>query len=219
MSVSTGMTGTMTSRVRVWVSANDPISLAGVTSALRSRPELSLVRDPEGQDTQVVVVVTDRVDDSALRAVRSARRNHGAQVVLVCGQLGDDDDVVAAVEAGALALVRRSEATPERLVVVIRGASRGEGTVPPDLLGHLLDQVGSLQRQVLRPMGLTFTGLTTREVDVLRLIADGLDTAEIARRLNFSERTVKNVLHDITTRLQLRNRPHAVAYALREGLI
>ncbi|MBN8883306.1 MAG: response regulator transcription factor, partial [Salana multivorans] len=91
--------------------------------------------------------------------------------------------------------------------------------VPPDLLGHLLDQVGSLQRQVLRPMGLTFTGLTTREVDVLRLIADGFDTAEIARNLNFSERTVKNVLHDITTRLQLRNRPHAVAYALREGLI
>ncbi|OJX97979.1 DNA-binding NarL/FixJ family response regulator [Salana multivorans] len=219
MSVSTGTTGTLTSRVRVWVSASDPISLAGVMSALRSRPELSLVRDPDANDAEVAVVVTDRVDEQALRAVRSARRNHGVQVVLVCGRLGDDDDVVAAVEAGALGLVRRSEATPERLVSVIRGASHGEGTVPPDLLGHLLDQVGSLQRQVLRPMGLTFTGLTTREVDVLRLIADGFDTAEIARNLNFSERTVKNVLHDITTRLQLRNRPHAVAYALREGLI
>lgn len=218
MSMTTGTTGTLTARVKVWVSASDPISLAGVMSALRPRPELSLVREPNTDEAQVTVVVTDRVDEAALRAVRSVRRNHAAQVVLVCGSL-TDEDVVTCVEAGALGLVRRSEATPERLVAVIRGASQGEGTVPPDLLGHLLDQVGSLQRQVLRPRGLTFTGLATREIDVLRLVADGMDTSEIARNLNFSERTVKNVLHDITTRLQLRNRSHAVAYALREGLI
>jgi DNA-binding NarL/FixJ family response regulator len=66
---------------------------------------------------------------------------------------------------------------------------------------------------------LTFTGLSPREVDVLRLVADGLDTGEIADSLNYSERTVKNVLHELTTRLQLRNRSHAVAYAVREGLI
>ena len=62
-------------------------------------------------------------------------------------------------------------------------------------------------------------GLAPREVEVLRLLADGLDTSEIARKLAYSERTVKNVVHDVTTRLQLRNRSHAVAYALREGLI
>jgi DNA-binding NarL/FixJ family response regulator len=91
--------------------------------------------------------------------------------------------------------------------------------VPPDLLGRLLDQVGRLQRQVLAPRGLTFTGLATREIEVLRLVADGLSTGEIAVELCYSERTVKNVLHDITTRLHLRNRSHAVAYALRQGLI
>ena len=64
-----------------------------------------------------------------------------------------------------------------------------------------------------------FTGLAPREVEVLRLLADGLDTSEIAHQLAYSERTVKNVVHDVTTRLQLRNRSHAVAYALREGLI
>jgi DNA-binding NarL/FixJ family response regulator len=56
-------------------------------------------------------------------------------------------------------------------------------------------------------------------VEVLRLIADGFDTREIASKLSYSERTVKNVLHGITTRLRLRNRAHAVAYALRNGLI
>ena len=55
--------------------------------------------------------------------------------------------------------------------------------------------------------------------DPLRLVADGKDTQEIARELSYSERTVKNVLHDVTSRLQLKNRTHAVAYALRQGLI
>jgi DNA-binding NarL/FixJ family response regulator len=66
---------------------------------------------------------------------------------------------------------------------------------------------------------MVFTGLSDREVRVLQLVADGWDTAEIAGELCYSERTVKNILHDLTTRLQLRNRSHAVAYALREGLI
>jgi DNA-binding NarL/FixJ family response regulator len=82
-----------------------------------------------------------------------------------------------------------------------------------------LSQVGRIQRQVLAPRGLTFGGLTEREVAVLRLLAEGHDTAEVGRRLFFSERTVKNVIHDVTSRLELRNRSHAVAYAIREGLI
>ncbi|MPZ74787.1 MAG: DNA-binding response regulator, partial [Nitriliruptorales bacterium] len=64
-----------------------------------------------------------------------------------------------------------------------------------------------------------FTALTKREIDVLRLVADGKDTTEIAHELAFSERTIKNVIHDVTMRLNLRNRTHAVAYALRQGLI
>lgn len=58
-----------------------------------------------------------------------------------------------------------------------------------------------------------------RETRVLTLLAEGSDTREIARRLNYSERTVKSIIGDITTRFGLRNRSHAVAYALRAGLI
>ena len=72
---------------------------------------------------------------------------------------------------------------------------------------------------MLAPAGLRFSGLSDREVEVLRLVAEGLDTGEIARQLAFSERTIKSVLHDVTTRLQLRNRAHAVAFAVREGFI
>jgi len=62
-------------------------------------------------------------------------------------------------------------------------------------------------------------GLSDREIDVLRLLADGQDTAQIAARLRYSERTIKKILQDLTTRLQLRNRTHAVSYALRIGAI
>jgi DNA-binding NarL/FixJ family response regulator len=116
-------------------------------------------------------------------------------------------------------LLRRSEATPDRIIQAIVAVTRGEGTMPPDLLGRLLEQVGRIQREVLVPLGLSFCGLTDRELKVLRLIADGHDTAEVGRRLFYSERTVKSIIHDVTSRLNLRNRTHAVAYALRQGLI
>jgi DNA-binding NarL/FixJ family response regulator len=61
--------------------------------------------------------------------------------------------------------------------------------------------------------------LSERERDVLRLAADGFDTEEIAVKLAYSKRTVTSVLHDVVTRYQLRNRSHAIAYAIREGLI
>jgi DNA-binding NarL/FixJ family response regulator len=72
---------------------------------------------------------------------------------------------------------------------------------------------------VLGPRGLDIAGFYAREVDVFRLLAEGLDTHEVAGRLNFSERTVRNIIHGALTRLKLRNRTHAVAYALRSGVM
>ena len=61
--------------------------------------------------------------------------------------------------------------------------------------------------------------LRPRELDVLVLVAEGLSTREVARTLAYSERTIKNILQDLTTRFGLRNRTQAVAWALRNGLI
>lgn len=204
-------------RIKTYIHADDPISWAGVASQLKPRPEVLVLEGSDVLHARVSLVVTDRVSEGALRTMR-ALRQRGCAVVLVVVEL-DDSALVAAIEAGVAALVRRSEATPERLVAVIRSAAAGEAAVPPDLLCRLLEQVGQLQRQVLSPRGLSFAGLADREIEVLRLVADGLDTAEIATRLSYSQRTIKTVLHDVTTRLQLRNRSHAVAYALRQGLI
>jgi DNA-binding NarL/FixJ family response regulator len=204
-------------RLPVFVYADDPVSQAGVSSQLRPRAEV-LVVDDNIDDAAVAVVVTDEVSDQITNVVKAIQRNGCPKVVMVVTRL-DDAGLLAAVEAGVSGLLRRHEAQPERLVAALQAAAAGDGTVPPDLLGRLLEQVGRLQRQVLMPRGLTFSGLSEREITVLRLVADGLDTAEIAVQLCYSERTVKNIIHDVTTRLQLRNRSHAVAYALREGLI
>jgi DNA-binding NarL/FixJ family response regulator len=153
-----------------------------------------------------------------MRTIRALRRRGVGRIALLIGRL-DDKGLLAAVEAGVGGVVRRGDASPHNLVSAIRSVASGEGLLPPDLLGRLLDQVGQLQRQVLAPRGLTFSGLTERELSFLRLLADGHDTAEVGKRLFYSERTVKNIVHDLTSRLELRNRTHAVAYALRQGLI
>jgi DNA-binding NarL/FixJ family response regulator len=208
----------MGERIPTYVFASDPISQVGVVSHLRSRPEVLVVDEKDIHLARVAVIVADVVDDAALRVLRAVQRGGVPRTVLVAATL-DDAAVVAAAEAGASGLLRRVDATPEGLARVVVRVAAGDGEVPSDLLARLLGQLGKLQRQVLAPRGLTFTGLSERETQVLRLVADGHDTGEIARMLCYSERTVKNVLHDITTRLQLRNRSHAVAYALREGLI
>jgi DNA-binding NarL/FixJ family response regulator len=208
----------MSERIPVFIYARDPLSQAGIASQLRGRPEVLVVDDADVDGATVALVVADEVDEETTRAARALQRNGCPRVVMVITRL-DDPGLLAAVEAGACGLVRRSDAVPERLAAAVESAASGDGTVPPDLLGRLLAQMGRLHRQVLAPRGLTFSGLSEREITVLKLVADGLDTSEVANQLFYSERTVKNVIHDVTTRLNLRNRTHAVAYAVRQGLI
>ncbi|WP_432012824.1 helix-turn-helix transcriptional regulator [Streptomyces cucumeris] len=207
-----------TDRIFVHVKTADPISEAGIVAALKSRAEVWIVDEHALSRETVVLIVSHEMDEEALRLLRSVRGKGVQQAVVVVSEL-DDAGLMVAVEAGVAGLVRRREATADRLVQVISSVHHGAGVVPPDLLGRLLKQVSTVQSQVLSPRGLRFNGLTDREGEVLKLVACGMDTREIAQQLSYSERTVKNVLHDVTNRFHLRNRSHAVAYAIREGLI
>jgi DNA-binding NarL/FixJ family response regulator len=206
----------ITDQVTVRVHSHDPISEAGILVQLRQRPEIRIAE--RGEAASVVVAVADVVDEATTRWLLALHRADGTPVVLIVGQL-DSRTVVGVVGAGVCGVVRRTEASPERLVRVIRAASQGYGDMPPDLVRHLLDQVSMLNRTTLEPRGLNFAGLTERERDVLKLIADGLSTREVATKLSYSERTIKAVLQSLTVRLNLRNRTQAVAYAVRNGWI
>lgn len=205
-------------RLPVAVYAADPVLLAGISHQLRPRPEVEVLTPEEEERAAVFLVVVDRMDDPTEQLLRRLQRSYQARVGLVVGQF-EQSALQSAIECGVAAVLRRGEADQDRLVETVGAIARGEGVLPGDLLGRLLEQVGVLKRTVLDPRGLTLSTLTAREVDMLRLISEGLDTAEIAAKMSYSERTVKNVLHEVTTRLQLRNRAHAVGYVMRHGLI
>lgn len=208
----------MSTRTQVLARATDPILENGVRMALRTRPEVWLVDEDAGVAATVALVVADRLDERTGQLLRTLHGRGYTRIVLVAGDL-DDTEILTAVESGVCAIARRADSTPEVLVRLVTAAAAGEGALPPDLLGRLLNRVSRLQRHVLEPRGLQLGGITNREGEVLRLVASGLSTQEIADKLCYSQRTVKSILHDVTNRFQLRNRAHAVAYALREGLI
>lgn len=204
--------------VRVLVRAADPLIRAAVGGHLGSLPDVEVVADGPDSSVDVAVVITEQMTTDVISALRRGRAFLGAAVVLIVAEI-NRTDLLTAVECGVVAVLPRQAATFERIEDAVATAADGGGMLPPDVLGHLLDHIEHIHSDVLLPHGLHTSGLTPREIDVLRLMSEGLTTAEIATELCFSERAVKRILADLTSRLGLRNRPHAVAYALRMGVI
>ncbi|QMU77658.1 response regulator transcription factor [Streptacidiphilus sp. PB12-B1b] len=212
-----GAVGRSAARVVVEIHATDPISRAGAAHHLCQYPGITLSDEERPDSVSVAVVIAETVDDSVLQTLRRLTRGGLGNVVLVVARMREFQ-LLEVVECGVGTILWRHEADAARLLQGVLAAARGDGNLPTDLLGRLLTQVGRMQRSAAEGTAVP-VGLSERETDVLRLVADGLDTSEIAARLSYSERTVKNVLHGLTSRLHLRNRAHAVAYALREGYI
>ena len=208
----------MNVRTTVFVYADDPVSQAGLEQLLRARPEIHVVESGQIDEAQVAVIGTEEVNDDTVRTIVGVQRN-GCPRVIIVATLLDENGVLAASEAGTLGMLRRRDATPERLVQVVQQVALGEASVPTDLVGQLLGAVRRMRRGAVLASFAAPASLSTREQEVIRLLADGRDTAEIASTLCYSERTVKGVIHEVTSRLQLRNRSHVVAFALRNEMI
>jgi DNA-binding NarL/FixJ family response regulator len=205
-------------KVDVAVHAPDPLTHAGLVSHLRTRSDITVLPAGERSRADVLIVAAERLTTDVIAMLRLAAGEVGAPVVLVAGEISEQELLIA-VECRVVAILPRAVVTAERLLHSVLAAASGGGVLPPNLVGELLKHVERLQRDVLTPNGLNASGLTSREIDVLRLMADGLDTNEIADELCYSERTVKNVIYGLNHRLKLRNRSHAVAYAVRSGVI
>ncbi|WP_405557633.1 LuxR C-terminal-related transcriptional regulator [Streptomyces sp. NBC_01171] len=207
-------------RVSVTVYAPDPVLYVGIVHQLRQRPEIEFVEAGAADSAQVSLITVDTVDDETSALLNRLRHNSATRTGLVVGTFESGDALQRAIDSGVAAVLRRAEADQDRLLRLVLAIANGEGMLPGDLLAKLLSHVGSMQRSSpLDPRAASLSTLAPRETEMLRLVAEGLDTGEIARKTSYSERTVKNVLHEVITRLQLRNRAHAVGYALRNGLI
>ena len=151
---------------------------------------------------------------NGIEATRQIHTRYPAVKVLVLTTYDDDEWVFDAIRAGASGYLLKD--TPrEEVIHAIRGTVEGKSFVDPAVTGKLLQQVASQQTQ---PASTITAQLTEREVDVLRLIARGLNNADIAARLHLAEGTVRNHVSVILSKLQVSDRTQAAVIAIRHGL-
>lgn len=235
--------------IPVRVLADDAITRESMHACLRPRPEIRVLGPGDTGPARVVLVLSDQVTDETLARMRQAanpsaaastRRGpheggshegapyeagsheagpHGEVGFVLIGDGLRAHHLLGAIAHGPLSVIARRDADTDRVVRAITGIPEGRLEMPDDAVGWLVTRLRTIHRDVLEPRGLTAAGLGTREVEVLRLLAEGLDTAEIAQAMNYSERTVKSIIHGVLTRCRLRNRAHAVAFALRSGAL
>ncbi|MEH1128261.1 response regulator transcription factor [Micromonospora sp. CPCC 206061] len=198
----------------VWIDDGHAIVRRGMFACLQQagfvvRGE-SMGLAPTPVMTGLDVLIFESEPGALRRAVRLAA---GRQTRLVATiRTASEQHIREIVDAGVGSVLPHDTITPETLVTSLRAVVAGNVALPGDLLIKLLAHVR--QHSQLRP-----TELNMRERSVLRLLADGMDTRGIAEDLCFSERTVKNVVHDLLTKLNCRTRAQAVALATREGVI
>jgi DNA-binding NarL/FixJ family response regulator len=192
----------------------------GLAVCLEGLPEVTSVGQADGvrgawEDEALFaadLVIVDHAMAGGQDFVGAVKEATGAPVV-VCSSLTSEEAALSALQAGAVGVLRKDTLSIEALASAVRAASNGTGVVTSELLRNILDGLSPTNGKQ------SAARLTDREQQVLSLIAAGHPTREVAQQLCYSERTVKNVLHDVVTKMGARSRSQAVAHAVREGLI
>jgi DNA-binding NarL/FixJ family response regulator len=208
------------STVNVFVIDSNAIYRRGIAASLvEGLPEVETVAEASSVDDARIdpalpecdVLIIDHDAPGAHDFIRSTCSS-GRVHVVVCSSSCDEPDLRAAMSAGAVGVLSKDTLTAHGLIGAVRASVDGTTVLTPELLGQLLAGArgnGGASAQVL----------TSREQRVLGLIADGHAIREVAHELSYSERTVKNVMHDVVLKLNAKSRSQAVAQAVRSGLI
>ncbi|HEY8475992.1 MAG TPA: response regulator transcription factor [Chloroflexota bacterium] len=149
-----------------------------------------------------------------MEATRRIKQAHPSVAVIVLTRYDDVEHIMQIYSCGASAYLRKG-VKAEELVTTIRAVSNGGVVLHPHVATAVIQafsKVPDAHRNVAR------ASLSAREIEVLRLVAQGLSNKEIARRLNISVRTAQNHLANIFRKLELNDRFAAAVYALRQGL-
>jgi DNA-binding NarL/FixJ family response regulator len=204
---------------RVVVHADDPLTRDGTAAFLKSSGRVTVL--PEGRlaEAQVVVMITGQVTGRTLSAMSRVARttSGGARIVLVAETISESQ-LPLAVSHGLVSFLARRHADFPQIVSATVRCHQGRAVLPPALTAALLERMREMHTGATSA-GLLPGSLTPREVEVLRLLGDGLEISEIAAQLSYSERLIKSIIHDVVKRLEVRNRTHAVAYAIRAGIL
>ncbi len=183
-----------------------------VGAAENGRHALDLVRELE---PDVVLMDLRMPELDGVEATKAIRTAHPAVQVIVLTTYSDDESVFAALRAGARGYLTK-DAEADELARAIRRVHEGKAMLDSDVQARLLDRLEAPPSPA--PGTTTPDDLTSREAEVLGLIAAGLSNAEIAQRLVLSEATVKTHINRLFAKTGVRDRAQAVRYAYEHGL-
>ena len=195
--------------VRAFLNTQPGIEVVGEAS---SGAEALALLEREAPDVILMDLVMPGMD--GVEATRQVKRTSPRTQVIVPTSYHEDEDIFPALRAGALPYVLK-DISPVELVDAVRKAAAGEAVLHPRVATRVIRELQGIRKEAPNP----FIELTDREMEVLRLIADGTANAGIAEKLFISEKTVKGHVSNILGKLHLGDRTQAAAYAWREGLV
>lgn len=208
--------GSSIQRIRVLVVDDHPMVLKGLVATLSAERDIEVVgsansgpqalaRFTELKPDVTLMDVTMGAEMNGIEAIRMIRSHCAeARVIVVSANCGDEV-IYRALQAGAVTYLLK-ETLGDDLVPIIREVHAGKGRIPPDVARKLADRVSR-------------TALTTREIEVLGLIAEGLRNKEIAAQLEIVDQTVEFHIKNIFSKLGVNDRTKAVTVAIRRGII
>jgi NarL family two-component system response regulator LiaR len=214
----------MTEPITVLIVDDHSVVRQGVRAFLETQPDLTVLGDA-GSGEEAIRLAAELVPDVVLmdlvmpgmdgvEATRRVRQASPRSQVLVLTSYHQDEHIFPAIRAGALSYLLK-DVSPVELVEAVRKAARGEAVLHPRVAARVVQELHGARQETFNP----FTELSERELEVLRLIADGMDNAQIAEKLIISEKTVKSHVSNILSKLHVVDRTQAAVYAWREGVV
>jgi len=212
----------MSEDIRVLIAEDHAVVREGLRLLIASEPGMEVVGQAAdgveavqmAQSLQPDVILLDLVmpRKNGIEAITEIKQQNLPARILVLTSFAEDEKVFPAIKAGAQGYLLK-DSSPHELLQAIRDTHRGDVSLHPTIARKLI-------REINRPTELppAEETLTEREVEVLKLVAQGLSNQSIAEKLVISERTVRTHVGHILNKLHLANRTQAALYALKEGL-
>jgi NarL family two-component system response regulator LiaR len=196
----------------------------GVRFFLESQEEFTIVGEAESGETAVKlaaeqipdVVLMDLVmpEMDGVEATRQVKKISPRSQIVVLTSYHDDEYIFPALQAGAISYILK-DTRMEELAEAVTRAAHNEVTLHPRVAARIIQELHGVKRDDVNP----FTELTNREMEVRKLIADGLNNQSIAKQLTITEHTVKGHVSNILSKLQLADRTQAAVFAWKRGVV
>ena len=217
------MSGQIPAKIRVMITDDHPVVREGLSAMLSREKDIEVVAEAANGNEAIVkardlkpdIVLMDlRMPEvDGVEAMRRIRTENTDIKFIVLTTYDNDEYIFQGIEAGARAYLLK-DSPREEMFKAIRVVSEGGSMIEPAVAGKVLDRFAALSRQVQIP-----EALSEREVEILKLIAQGTSNKIIATSLNIGESTVKTHIQSIFNKLGVNDRTEAVTEAIKKGII